>query len=263
MPSRRIGQGREARWPRVWITGASSGIGAALALALAAEGSIVAASARSQDALARLSQKATNLRGLIIPFPVDVTDAAAMGQTARRIEDRLGGIDLAILNAGTYRRNHAGEVSAESFRLQFDVNVMGVVNGLEPVLRSFRARGAGHAAVVASLSAYCGLPHAAAYGASKAALVNMCEALRAELAGSGVLISVINPGFVKTPLTDKNDFPMPFLMAVDDAARLILKGLKQERFEIAFPKRLAWLLKLVRLLPYGIYFRITQRLVRP
>ena len=246
-------------WSVVWITGASSGIGKALALELARQGSTVAASARTASGLRALCDEALGLPGRIMAFPVNVVDDHAMRATCERIESELGPIDLAVLNAGTYLRNDKGAVSADLFRVQMEVNVMGVVNGLEPLLEAFARRASGHIAVVASLSGYRGLPRASAYGATKAALINLCEALKIELYGTGVAISLINPGFVETPLTDKNDFPMPFLMPVDKAVDAIMTGLRKRRFEIAFPKRLAIILKIARCLPYALYFRLVRR----
>jgi short-subunit dehydrogenase len=125
-----------------------------------------------------------------------------------------------------------------------------------------RGRKAGHIAVVSSLTAYRGLPYASAYGASKAALTNMCEALKPELDPFGIDLSVIHPGFVKTPLTDENEFPMPFLMESEEAARRIVDGLERRKFEIIFPRRFAYILKLMRILPYWLYFALTRKLVR-
>jgi NAD(P)-dependent dehydrogenase (short-subunit alcohol dehydrogenase family) len=179
-----------------------------------------------------------------------------------RIEDRLGGIDLAFLNAGTYVRFGVADFTVEAFGRQIEINVMGTVNCLDPVLARMRQRNAGHIAVVSSLTAYRGLPYASAYGASKAALTNMCEAMKPELDALGIQMTIIHPGFVKTPLTDLNEFPMPFLMEADAAARRIVDGLERGAFEITFPRRLAILLKLARCLPYGLYFAMTRRLVK-
>ena len=141
------------------------------------------------------------------------------------------------------------------------VNFFGVVNCLAAVLPGFISRWRGHIAVVASAAGYRGLPTSAAYGATKAALINMCEALKPELDRYGVRITVINPGFVKTPLTDRNDFKMPFLITADDAARRIVDGLATGGFEITFPRRFTWGLKIMRCLPYPLFFAMTQQLV--
>lgn len=246
----------------VWLTGASAGIGRTLALRLARAGWRVAASARRTEELAALAAEAAGLAGAIHPFPVDVTDRQAVAGCVAAVERDVGPIDLAILNAGTHQPMAAGAFSAAIVQRLLTVNVMGVANGLEAILPLLIARGAGRVAIVASLAGYSGLPSAAAYGASKAALINMAEALRPELLEKGVVLQLINPGFVKTPLTDKNDFDMPFLISAEDAATAILRGLKSDRFEIAFPGTFVRLMKLLRLLPYGLYFRLTRRLVR-
>lgn len=166
-----------------------------------------------------------------------------------------------ILNAGTHAPLAAADFAVEPVRMLVETNLMGVVHGLVAVMPRFIARGAGHIAVVSSVAGYRGLPTAAAYGATKAALINMCEALMPDLERHGVRLSLINPGFVRTPLTDQNDFPMPFLMEVDEAARRIVSGLDSRRFEITFPRRLSWPLKLMRCLPYALYFPLTRQLL--
>ena len=245
-----------------WITGAGKGIGRSVALELARRGWIVAASARTESDLASLANDASRLRGSVVAFPLDVTERSRAVDVVGRIEEQLGGIDLALLNAGTYVRFGVEDFTAEAFGRQIDVNVMGTANCLEPVLKAMRERRSGHVAVVSSLTAYRGLPYASAYGASKAALTNMCEAMKPELEAFGIDMTVIHPGFVKTPLTDQNEFSMPFLMESDEAARRIADGLERRKFEIAFPRRFAYMLKLLRCLPYAVYFAITRRLVK-
>ena len=137
---------------------------------------------------------------------------------------------------------------------------MGVINGLSAVVPTFASRRAGHIAVVSTVAGYSGLPLASAYGASKAALINMCEALKPELEAEGVAFSMINPGFVRTPLTDKNEFPMPFLVEPDVAARHIFNGMAKRKFEIAFPLPFVLILKVLRMLPYGLYFRVVKKI---
>jgi NAD(P)-dependent dehydrogenase (short-subunit alcohol dehydrogenase family) len=178
------------------------------------------------------------------------------------VDRQLGPIGQAVLNAGTHLPVTAAAFSADPFRQLIETNLMGAVHGLAALVPRFVARRAGRIAVVASLAGYRGLPSAAAYGASKAALIALCEALRPDLERHGVVLQVINPGFVRTPLTDRNDFPMPFLIEADAAARRIVAGLRGDRFEIAFPRRFALLLKLLRCLPYPLYFAATRRLVR-
>jgi short-subunit dehydrogenase len=242
---------------RVWITGASSGIGRALALLLAREGDMVAVSARSEAALASLAGEAA-AGGRIKIFPVDVADTDAMKRQARAIEESIGPLDLAIFNAGTHEPVEPATFDAAPFRRLMEINLMGTVNGLAAVLPNFVARRHGHVAVVSSVAGYRGLPQAAAYGASKAALINLAESLKLDLERNGVKISLINPGFVRTPLTDRNPFPMPFLMEVDDAARRIARGLERGGFEITFPRRFTWMVKFARILPYALYFRLIR-----
>jgi len=245
-----------------WITGASSGIGRALALRLARDGWRVAASARRAEELARLAAEARDMAGAIHAFPLDVTDPAAVTGCVTDLEAQLGPLDLMVLNAGSYEPMPAESFSAATLRRLIDLNVMGVAHAIEAALPRLLARGRGRIAIVASLAGYAGLPYAAAYGAGKAALINMAEALRPELLAKGIVVQVINPGFVRTPLTDRNDFPMPFLVTAEQAAAAIARGLDGDRFEIAFPWLFVRLLKLVRMLPYRFYFALTRRMVR-
>ncbi len=248
---------------KVWITGASSGIGKALALRYASEGAVVAVSARSKDTLDKISREAGEMPGKIIPFPLDITDADACMSCFSEIEQAFGIPDLVILSAGTFQPVGADDFDARLVNRQMQVNFEGTVNCLGPVIRAFIKRSAGHIAIVSSVSGYCGLPYAAPYGASKAALINLCEALKPELDRAGVSLTVINPGFVKTPLTDKNDFPMPFLMDLDAAVERIYTGLQKRPFELAFPRRLVWAMKLLATLPYTAFFAVTRRMLRP
>jgi NAD(P)-dependent dehydrogenase (short-subunit alcohol dehydrogenase family) len=245
---------------KVWITGASSGIGRALALRLARAGDVVAASARRGDELALLAAEASP--GRIVAFPIDVADGGATARAAKEIEAAIGALDLAIFNAGTHEPVALESFDAGPFRRLMDINYMGAVNGLAAVLPRFIARRAGQVAVVSSVAGYRGLPSASAYGPTKAALINLCESLKPDLDRFGVRISVINPGFVRTPLTDRNEFPMPFLIDADDAAARIVAGLGKGKFEIAFPRRFIVMLKLARILPYGLYFRLVTRATR-
>lgn len=245
----------------VWITGAGKGIGRALALHMAREGWSVAASARTVNDLTSLAVEAP--AGRIHAFVLDVTDLNATQKTIAKIEEQLGPIDMAVLNAGTHVAMSAVDFSVEIFRKLVDVNLMGPVNGLGTLLPLFRFRGRGHVAVVASVAGYRGLPTSAAYGATKAALINMCEALKPELARDGIDLSLINPGFVETPLTAQNKFPMPFLISAEEAAVTIYKGLIARKFEIAFPWTFVVMLKLMRLLPNRLFFALTSRMVSP
>jgi short-subunit dehydrogenase len=245
-----------------WITGAGKGIGRALALTLSERGYVVAASARTEDDLETLVAEAAARGGTIVPYPLDVTDAAATADVAARIERDLGDLDLAVLNAGTHREVTAANFDLVAFRQVMETNLMGTANCVAAVLPQMRSRRHGRIAIVASVAGYRGLPTAAAYGASKAALIALGEALKPELEASGVSMTLINPGFVDTPLTRLNKFPMPFLMAPDAAARAIADGLEWGRFEIVFPWQMTVLMKLLAILPYPLFFAVTRRMVR-
>lgn len=242
--------------PLAWITGASSGIGRALALQLASEGWRVVASARRAEELEELSQE----NSAIFALPLDVTDEAACRAAVEKIEDTWGALDLAVLNAGSHVPTSARAFAPGPFRQLLDLNVMGVVNGLAPLLDKMCARRKGRIAIVSSIAGYVGLPGAGAYCMTKAALTSLAESLRPELMKMGVILQVVSPGFIKTPLTDKNTFPMPFLMPVEKAAVVFAKGLRSKRFEIFFPWQLVLLFKVLRILPYRLRFAITRRL---
>lgn len=247
----------------VWITGAGKGIGRALALKMAANGWTVAASARTADDLESLAQEvaSSNLLGTIHAYPLDIVDIAGNQSVLAQIERDLGPLSLAVLNAGTHQPMAASEFSVNTVRTLVETNLMGTVNGLGALLPVFRARQRGQIAVVSSVAGYRGLPTSAAYGATKAALINMVEALKPELDREGVSISLINPGFVETPLTEKNEFPMPFLVTAEEAAATIYQGLEVGKFEIVFPRRFAFLMKLLRLLPNRLLFSVTSRMI--
>ncbi len=240
-----------------WITGGGSGIGRALARRLSAAGHLVVISGRRNEALLDTASGDTH----IISWPLDITDAAAVHEAHAAITSAHGPIDLAILNAAQYRPMDLADFSARDLGALFNANVLGVANCLEPLFASMRARRQGRIAVIASVAGYRGLPKAAAYGASKAALINMLESLRPSAEAAGISLQVINPGFVSTPMTAENDFPMPFMISPEEAAERIIRGLKTDAFEIAFPRRFAFLLKIGRLLPYRLYFAITRRMI--
>ena len=241
-----------------WITGASSGLGAALAQEMARDGWRVVVSARRADALDEVCRASA---GVVRALPLDVTDAAAAAAAIDEIETDHGPIGQAVLNAGSHTPVRAATLDVADFRGLVELNLMGTVNCLAPLLRRMTARKAGRVAVVASVAGYRGLPTSAAYGMTKAGLINMVEALKPELDGLGVTMQLVSPGFVRTPLTDKNAFPMPFLMDVDKAAAAFYRGLGSSRFEIVFPRRLAYALKVLRWLPAPLAFALTRRMV--
>lgn len=243
----------------VWITGASTGIGRELALHYAGRGCRVAISARSVEKLTALAR----LNHLLVPFAVDVTDQQAVARVHGAITSQLGPIDLAILNAGVWDQMASREFDAKRVRDSMTVNYTGIANALEPLIRDMVARRTGHLALVASVAGYRGLPKAAAYAPTKAALISLAEVLRLELAADNIAVSVINPGFVETPMTSVNTFPMPFILTAEDAAKRIMHGLDAKKFEIAFPWQLVTMLKFLRILPGAFYYQIARRLMTP
>lgn len=242
-----------------WITGASTGIGRALARELAAEGYTVAATARDEDRLATLVEETAQLPGKILSFPCDVTDEAAMRMTATTIEQSVGPIVLAIFNAGNYFPTRGERLDVLNIVKTYEINMFGVFYGLVPVVEHMRARGFGHVVIVGSASAYFGWPSAASYGSSKAALNNIAEALKHDFDRLNIRLQVVNPGFVDTPLTEKNRFSMPALMPVDRAAARFAAGLRTGGYEVTFPRRFTWPLKIVRILPFRLRYWLVHK----
>lgn len=241
-----------------WVTGASSGIGAAVAERLAAKGFTVAVTARREDELAKLAAKATG-PGRLVPYPGDVTDGPGMEALVGRIEADLGPIALTLLNAGVYLPVKGQALDRENFDKTFDVNLKGTVNCLIPVAQAMQQAGRGQIAIVASVAGYFGLPTAASYGASKAALINLAEALKFDFDNQGITLQVIAPGFVDTPATADNPFPMPFLISVGKASRRIVEGLESGRFEVTFPRKFTYALKTIRIMPYWLFFPVIAK----
>jgi len=260
----------------VWITGASSGIGLEIAKRYAQDGATVFASARSSERLQQLADSVTHSQenekgqtknGKIIPLPVDVTDNESVLSAASTILSETGAPDVVILNAGYYEPCSLQEITLEHFEKTIDVNYRGVVRCLLSVLptlinSSSNKEHRAHLVFVSSVAGYSGLPQAAAYGSSKAALIHLAESIKHECNAHGIDVTVVNPGFVKTRLTDQNDFNMPFIMEVEDAADAMYRGLLKRRFEVTFPRRFTWILKFFRLLPYPLYFLLTRGLLK-
>jgi NAD(P)-dependent dehydrogenase (short-subunit alcohol dehydrogenase family) len=235
-----------------WVTGASSGIGRATVIELARRGWTVVATARRPAELETLAAEAP-APGRVIALPGDVADAEAMRAVIAAAEAH-GPVVLAFLNAGIYIPTRAVPFEPEVFEKTFAVNVMGTVNSLAAIIPGMSARRRGQIALNASVAGYGGLPKSAAYGATKAALINMAESLKFDLDLVDVRIQVVNPGFVETPATAVNDHPMPFIIPDQEAARRICDGFEKGGFEITFPRRFAAILKLINALPYALYF---------
>jgi NAD(P)-dependent dehydrogenase (short-subunit alcohol dehydrogenase family) len=240
---------------RVWIVGASSGIGAALARALLGRGARVALSARSADKLEALAAGHPTAWSL----PLDATSPEALASAWASIVERWGGADLVVCLAGTYAPVRAWELSAEKARTTVDANLLSGMYLAACVLPTMLAKRDAAIAFVSSVAGYRGLPKALVYGPTKAALINFAETLQLDLVGRGVGVFLINPGFVETPLTAGNEFRMPALISADEAAAHILAGLDRGRFEIHFPRRFTLWLKLLRCLPYRAYFWLVAR----
>ncbi len=241
-----------------FITGASTGIGRSLAIRLAASGWRVVVCARSA---AGLDEVAATGGGRIIARPLDVTDEQAVNRAISDIEANIGPIALAVLNAGRHRTVRAATLSVADFRALIELNLMGTVHCLAALLPAMRRRKRGQIAITSSVAGYRGLPTASAYGMTKAGLINLAESLAPELEDDGIRVQIVNPGFVATPLTAGNPFPMPFLITPEAAAEAYYRGLKRGGFEVVFPWRMAVVTKIYRSLPYALAMPLARRLI--
>lgn len=239
----------------VWIVGASTGIGRATALALHRRGARVAVSARNAGALERLAH---DCPGMIV-LPLDVCDRQAVEVAYRALAAGQGLPDLAFACAGHYLAQRAAAFSLAEMKRHMDINYHGPLHLLDALLPDMLAAGRGHLSLMGSVAAYRGLPQALAYGPTKAALNNLAEALYIDLHARGLGVSIVNPGFVQTPLTAQNRFRMPALMTPDAAAEAIVEGWTQGRFEIHFPRRFTWGMKALQHAPHGLYFAAVRR----
>jgi NAD(P)-dependent dehydrogenase (short-subunit alcohol dehydrogenase family) len=246
---------RDWRGRRVWLIGASSGIGEATARALHAAGAQVVVSARNGVALEAWVAQHAGATAL----PLDVTDGAAVAEAARALLD-AGGIDLVMYCAGHYREMRADAFDLAEVQRHWRVNFEGALYVLDALLPVMRRQRRGHISVVSSVAGFRGLPKSLAYGPTKAALINLAETLYLDLRHEGVGVSVVNPGFVETPLTAQNDFHMPGLITPEQAAQAILRGWSAGLFEIDFPKRFTFWMRLLRLLPSRPYFAAVARI---
>lgn len=247
-----------SKLPRtLWLIGASTGIGRETALQLARAGVTVVASARNADKLESLAGEAPP--GRIVPLTCDAADPESLKAAYAAAKAAAGPIEALLFAAATWTPETEYLVALDPVRDVFAVNFFGCLAAIEAVAPDMMAAGRGRIAVISSVAGFRGLPRALAYGSSKAAMTHMAETLRLQLRRHGVTVQVVHPGFVRTPLTDKNDFPMPFLMEPEKAAARIVSGLQSDRFEITFPRRFTMLLKLLRCLPYAWYFPAVRR----
>jgi len=243
---------------KIWITGASSGIGKALAEKFASEGWKVAASARRKEILDEMSSHEN-----IFSYPLDVTNQDQIKISFEKIIEDFKGLDLCVFSSGTYDPKLEQEINVKQNKFVMETNFFGVLYCINAVENYFKNKKNGHISIVSSVAAYRGLPNSSGYGPSKAALTNLTESLYFDFKKHNVRISLISPGFIKTPLTDKNEFPMPFIKSPEFAAKKMFNGLtKSKAFEIHFPKALTILLKIFRILPYKIYLFLIDKGVK-
>ena len=238
----------------VWLIGASSGIGLATAKALHAAGARVVVSARNAELLQQFVDAHPGAQAVVL----DVADTAAIAQAARYVQAQQG-LDVVVYCAGYYQSVRATAYSLPEMLRHLDVNYTGALRLLDAVLPELLPQQRGHFSLISSVAGFRGLPQSLAYGPTKAALINLAEALYYDLRPHGIGVSVINPGFVETPLVAGNDFPMPALITPEKAAAEILKGWRRGEFQIHFPKRFTRMLLLLRVLPYRWYFALVRR----
>lgn len=232
---------------RAWVIGASSGIGAAVAEELLQRGCSVAISARNTEALAAVSA------GRMLAVPLDMNDAEALDTAQARIRTQLAGLDIVVIAAGYWQRMDADELDVAEVARHMHVNVIGMATAIAAVLPGMRAQGSGSIVGISSVAGYRGMPGAQGYGASKAAQLNLLESLRTGLRGTGVLVQTVSPGFVRTPMTSTNTFPMPFIIEPDRAARYIVDGIAKRSAEVVFPPAMAVVMKLARFVPNALW----------
>jgi len=244
----------------ILITGASSGIGEGLALAFARGGAVVGLLARRQDMLADLAKRCKAAGGNARQFTCDVTDELAVNSAAADFRAEFGNIDILVANAGIGGNDKATrELKPAAVKKVIDINLMGAVNAVAAVLPAMLERGSGQLVAVSSLAGFRGLPNSAAYSSSKAAMTAFFESVRLDTAGTGVDVTIIQPGFIRTPLTSARANKMPFLMELDEAVPLFLKAIEKHKRFAAFPWQLATIVRLGKIFPASIYDRIASR----
>ena len=243
----------------IWITGGSTGIGKALAIRFANEGWNVAISARRENLLKELSDRYEN----ISPFPLDVTDKENCKNIFNQVKEKFSEIDICFFSTGTWDPKKEKDIDVEQIENVFKINFFGTVNSIKAVEEYYKNRNEGTIAIVSSIAGYRGLPNSTGYGPSKSALNNLAESLYFDFGRHNVRVCLVSPGFIKTPMTDKNDFKMPFLKTPEFAADKIYDGLVNKKsFEIHFPKELTLTLKFFSILPYKLYFYLVKKLTK-
>ena len=243
----------------IWITGGSTGIGKALALKFANEGWNVAISARRENLLKEISEKYENISS----FPLDVTDKNKCNEVFNDIKNKFNEVDICFFSTGTWNPKKEKDIDVEQIEDVFKVNFFGTVNSIKAVEKYFKDKKSGIITIVSSIAGYRGLPNSTGYGPSKSALNNLTESLYFDFKRFGVRVCLVSPGFIKTPMTDKNDFKMPFLKTPEYAADKIYDGLiNKNSFEIHFPKALTIILKIFSFLPSKLYFGLVGRMTK-
>ncbi len=243
----------------IWITGASTGIGKALALKFSKNGWIVAISARRKELLEEISSSNEN----IYSFPLDVTKMEECNKVFSEIKNKFNNIDICVFSTGTWNPKKEKEIDVEQIENVMKVNFFGTLNSIKCVEKYYKESKKGHISIVSSIAGYRGLPNSTGYGPSKSALNNLVESLYFDFGRYNVRISLISPGFIKTPMTDKNDFKMPFLKSTEYAADKIYNGLVNSNvFEIHFPKQLTLILKILKILPNWLYLWLVKKLTK-
>ena len=243
----------------IWITGGSTGIGKALAIRFANEGWNVAISARREQLLEEISNKYENISS----FPLDVTNKSNCKEVFNQIINKFQNIDICFFSTGTWDPKKEKDIDVEQIENVFKVNFFGTLNSIKAVEEYFKNKKDGTITIVSSIAGYRGLPNSTGYGPSKSALNNLAESLYFDFERSNVRVCLVSPGFIKTPMTDKNDFKMPFLKTPEYAAEKIYDGLvNKNSFEIHFPKSLTMILKILSFLPNKIYFGLIGKLTK-
>ena len=240
----------------IWVTGASSGIGKALAIKFAKEGWKVAISARRENLLNEIAKTHNN----IFPYPLDVTDSEKCKSVFSNIKEKFENVDISVFCTGIHDPKSERSLNLDKVRQIMEVNFFGTVNSINAVYDYYKDRRSGQIAIVSSVAGYRGLPAGGAYCSSKSALITFAESLYFDLKRKNVRVTVINPVFIKTPMTDQNDFPMPMIKSPEFAAEKMFKGLTQlNSFEIHFPKQFTFIMKILKIMPNWIYFKILKK----
>ena len=243
----------------IWITGGSTGIGKALALKFADKGWNVAISARREHLLKEISDNNENISA----FPLDVTDQNNCKEVFNQIQNKFENIDICFFSTGTWNPKKEKDIDVEQIENVFKINFFGTLNSIKAVEKYFKNKKSGTITIVSSIAGYRGLPNSTGYGPSKSALNNLAESLYFDFGKSNVRVCLVSPGFIKTPMTDKNDFKMPFLKTPEYAAEKIYEGLiNKNSFEIHFPKSLTLILKILSFLPNKIYYGLIGKLTK-